>query len=235
MGWSTRELAELTGTTIKTVRHYHDIGLLDEPSRASNGYKQYTTAHLVRMLQIRRLVDLGVPLAEVAMVERADAESEDAIRRIDAECAATIDRLHKVRVELAQILRNRDAVTMPSGFEDAAGELTDADRALITVYSRVLDDEAMDEVRAMAATEYPTDGDFTALPADAGDEVIEDLARRMVPVIRQIHERYPRARRMSIAGGSGDNPTGQAISELYNPAQVRVLRLAAQLLGDADV
>ncbi|MBE1592289.1 putative MFS family arabinose efflux permease [Nonomuraea angiospora] len=31
LGWSTREVAELAGTTLKTVRHYHDIGLLEEP------------------------------------------------------------------------------------------------------------------------------------------------------------------------------------------------------------
>ena len=31
MPWSTRELAELAGTTVKAVRHYHEIGLLDEP------------------------------------------------------------------------------------------------------------------------------------------------------------------------------------------------------------
>ena len=51
MAWSTRQLAELAGTTVKTVRHYHEIGLLSEPERASNGYKQYRTEHLVRLLQ----------------------------------------------------------------------------------------------------------------------------------------------------------------------------------------
>ena len=33
MGWSTREVAQLAGTTLRTVRHYHEIGLLDEPER----------------------------------------------------------------------------------------------------------------------------------------------------------------------------------------------------------
>ncbi|MBB4854101.1 DNA-binding transcriptional MerR regulator [Mycobacteroides chelonae] len=28
MGWSTRELAELAGTSLRTVRQYHDIGML---------------------------------------------------------------------------------------------------------------------------------------------------------------------------------------------------------------
>ena len=32
MAWSTRELAELAGTTVNTIRHYHALGLLERPS-----------------------------------------------------------------------------------------------------------------------------------------------------------------------------------------------------------
>ncbi|WAP52215.1 MerR family transcriptional regulator [Arthrobacter sp. ATA002] len=68
MPWSTSELAELAGTTVNTVRHYHRSGLLEEPDRMSNGYKQYGARHLARLLQIRRLRDLGVPLAQIEAV-----------------------------------------------------------------------------------------------------------------------------------------------------------------------
>lgn len=40
MAWSTQQLADLAGTTVNTVRHYHRLGLLDEPERQGNGYKQ---------------------------------------------------------------------------------------------------------------------------------------------------------------------------------------------------
>ena len=59
MSWSTREIAELAGTSLRAVRHYHDVGLLPEPERRSNGYKQCGVAHLVRLLRIKRLVDLS--------------------------------------------------------------------------------------------------------------------------------------------------------------------------------
>jgi DNA-binding transcriptional MerR regulator len=48
---STQQIAELAVTTVKAVRHYHQIGLLDAPERAANGYKQYEVPHLVRLLQ----------------------------------------------------------------------------------------------------------------------------------------------------------------------------------------
>ncbi|MBB4789625.1 MerR family transcriptional regulator [Streptomyces nodosus] len=47
MGWSTREVAQLAGTTLRAVRHYHEVGLLDLPERQPNGYKKYRTEHLV--------------------------------------------------------------------------------------------------------------------------------------------------------------------------------------------
>jgi DNA-binding transcriptional MerR regulator len=76
MAWSTRELAELAGTTLKTVRHYHRIGLLDEPERAANGYKRYRVPHLIRLLRIRRLVDLGVPLSAIPVLEESEQGAE---------------------------------------------------------------------------------------------------------------------------------------------------------------
>jgi DNA-binding transcriptional MerR regulator len=66
MAWSTREIAELAGTSLRAVRHYHEVGLLPEPERHSNGYKQYGVAHLVRLLRIKRLVDLGFSLSRIA-------------------------------------------------------------------------------------------------------------------------------------------------------------------------
>jgi DNA-binding transcriptional MerR regulator len=33
MAWSTRELAELAGTTVNTIRHYHRGGPLAAPGR----------------------------------------------------------------------------------------------------------------------------------------------------------------------------------------------------------
>ena len=79
MAWSTRQLADLAGTTVKAVRHYHKVGLLDEPERLSNGYKQYQVAHLIRLLQIVRLSELGVPLAQIATLDQSEERPDDAI------------------------------------------------------------------------------------------------------------------------------------------------------------
>lgn len=97
MAWSTRQLAELAGTTLKTVRHYHAIGLLPEPERRVNGYKQYGAAHLVRLLRIRRLVDLGIPLARIGEMIDDPGSGEDALRALDDELGEQIARLQRAR------------------------------------------------------------------------------------------------------------------------------------------
>ena len=55
------ELARLAGVTVRTLRHYHAIGLLEEPARGANGYRDYTPQHLLRVLRIRQLASLGLP------------------------------------------------------------------------------------------------------------------------------------------------------------------------------
>ena len=93
MAWSTREVAELAGTTVNTVRHYHREGLLELPDRTSNGYKQYQVRHLVRLLQIRRLRELGVPLDRIEQVGTTGENSTEALEAIDADLAASIEQL----------------------------------------------------------------------------------------------------------------------------------------------
>jgi len=233
MPWSTRELADLAGTTLKTVRHYHALGLLDEPERASNGYKQYGVRHLVRLLQIRRLSDLGLPLAQIATMGRADEDPDEAIRAVDAELAATIERLQRIRAELAVILRHRAPIDVPDGFGEVADSLTDPERAMLLIYSRVFDADMMHDVRGLVAERSDSDAEFLALPADADPATIEAVARKMVPDLLRAWQQFPATADPAAHAEHDVRTTGmavaQAIAELYNPAQVAALQIANEL------
>ncbi|MET9828586.1 MerR family transcriptional regulator [Streptomyces sp. NPDC006385] len=58
------ELAEATGTTPRALRHYEQAGLIAS-ERAANGYRCYDTTAVVRVRNIRRLVDVGLTLDDV--------------------------------------------------------------------------------------------------------------------------------------------------------------------------
>ncbi len=59
------QLARLTGIQAKNIRYYESIGLLPCPERAVNGYRRYNQADVNRLMLLRRLRLLGVPLAEL--------------------------------------------------------------------------------------------------------------------------------------------------------------------------
>jgi DNA-binding transcriptional MerR regulator len=230
MTWSTRQLAELAGTTVKTVRHYHLVGLLDEPDRATNGYKHYEVGHLVRLLRIKRLVDLGVPLAQVAVMGHGDDRPEEALRVIDAELGDTIDRLQRIRAELASILHHRAPTDLPPGFSEIGTDLPDASRALILIYSQVFGPTAMDGLAEMLQYSggNSMNAEFNALPADAAEDTRHEFATRYAPHLHDLAVRFPWLADPGADSARGSafaaSIIGEAVVELHNPAQLDVLR-----------
>lgn len=239
MAWSTREIAELTGTTLRAVRHYHQVGLLAEPERRSNGYKQYGVAHLVRVLRIKRLTDLGFSLPQIAEMGEHDDHPAEALRSLDAELAATIERLQRARVELAVLLRQAGPTDLPPELVPAAAEagLTEVDRSFVVVLTRVLGPRRMQAYADMLRDlpDDPVGPEFDDLPADADDATRQDMAERLAPYIAEIRAQHP-----DIAAPHTDAPrgprfvertVGKALRDLYNPAQLDVLQRARALLG----
>ncbi len=243
MGWSTRELAELAGTSLRSVRHYHDIGLLTEPERRSNGYKSYGVAHLVRVLQIKRLTGLGLSLKQIAEMDEANEDPREALRALDAELVGTIERLQRVRDELGQILASEVAADMPPEFGSAAVnmELSDTDRSLAFVMSRVLGPVGLQAFIGMFLDQQDRDLDHELenLAADADEQTRVDLAARMALHTRKLYADHP-----GMLNSTADAPRGQqfaertvaqALLDLFNPAQLDVLiRVGAAIRSAPD-
>lgn len=61
------KIAELTGTTVRTVRYYHSLGLLPVPAERG-GWRDYELAHVARLSRIRWLVRAGVSLEAVGRI-----------------------------------------------------------------------------------------------------------------------------------------------------------------------
>ncbi|MCI2416065.1 MerR family transcriptional regulator [Saccharopolyspora sp. K220] len=54
------ELSERTGTSRRLLRYYEEQGLI-LPSRSANGYREYDEYNVDRVVQIRGLLDAGLP------------------------------------------------------------------------------------------------------------------------------------------------------------------------------
>ena len=71
------QIARLTGTTVRTVRYYHSLGLLPVPEERG-GWRDYELSHVARLSRIRWLTRAGVPLETVARVLDAEPAAADA-------------------------------------------------------------------------------------------------------------------------------------------------------------
>lgn len=241
MGWSTRQLAELAGTTVRAVRHYHDVALLDEPVRRTNGYKRYGVEHLVRVLRIKRLSDLGFSLAQIAGMGDADEYPDEALRALDTELAESIERLQRVRLELALMRRRSVPADLPHdvALATADADLSDADRSLVVVMTRLLGPAELETYTELLHEHRagPADAEFDRLPADSDEQTRRDLAERMAEPVRELI-----AARPGLSEGTANTPHGArftaralttALDELYNPAQRDVQRRVARAVYGA--
>lgn len=59
------QLAKLTGSTPKAIRHYEKLGLLPEPTRQGS-YRRYDEHHATLLRMIRQAQAVGFKLAEIA-------------------------------------------------------------------------------------------------------------------------------------------------------------------------
>ena len=80
------ELADRTGLSLRTIRHYDDEGLLNPSARSSGGFRLYSVSDLERLLVIRRMKPLGFSIDEMRELlaiiqELADLELHPARQR----------------------------------------------------------------------------------------------------------------------------------------------------------
>jgi DNA-binding transcriptional MerR regulator len=59
------EVATRTELSIKTIRHYDDVGLVVPSARSAGGFRLYTRNDVERLLAIRRMKPLGFTLDEM--------------------------------------------------------------------------------------------------------------------------------------------------------------------------
>ncbi|MDJ0319057.1 MerR family transcriptional regulator [Pseudarthrobacter sp. PS3-L1] len=60
------ELAERTGLSLRTIRHYDEVGLLPAASRTDGGFRVYAMGDVARLNLIKKMKPLGFSLEEMA-------------------------------------------------------------------------------------------------------------------------------------------------------------------------
>jgi DNA-binding transcriptional MerR regulator len=106
------EVAERTGLSLRTIRHYEDAGLVIPSARSKGGFRLYTEADVERLMVIRRMKPLDFSLEEMRdllQVTDSIAATEDPptgevrerlLERLDSYRKVTEARCEALRAQL---------------------------------------------------------------------------------------------------------------------------------------
>ncbi|GGJ19889.1 MerR family transcriptional regulator [Deinococcus roseus] len=107
------EFARITGVTLRTLRHYDELGLLS-PSRISdNDYRVYTAGDLQKMQQILSLRDLGMPLERIRQVTQGLSRA-DFLLLLEEHRAALREELEHLQSKISRLEHKLKEVHMYS-------------------------------------------------------------------------------------------------------------------------
>ncbi|HET6859410.1 MAG TPA: MerR family transcriptional regulator [Streptomyces sp.] len=240
------EVAALAGVTTRAVRHYHHQGLLPEPSRLANGYREYGVRDAIELARIRRLTELGLGLDEVRDVIADDAGRElvEVVRELDADLARQEVEIRRRRTRLTELLAQAEAGTLP-----AEGPVSPALAELLGALPSTQSAAAAKDRDHLALLDGTGHGDvlFEAMLPMADDpgvlalyerlDALEDAAAddpRIGPLADELSAVVPDAVLATIppegpivaAGGFGD-----AMLADFAPAQAAVVRRLMELLA----
>lgn len=76
------ELANETGLTTKTIRYYEDIGLIPEPQRDHNDYRDYPEDAVGRLLFVRDAQATGLTLTEIGSILELREDGQGTCRHV---------------------------------------------------------------------------------------------------------------------------------------------------------
>jgi DNA-binding transcriptional MerR regulator len=254
------ELASLVGISTRAIRHYHSVGLLAEPARRANGYREYSLRDAVELARVRRLTELGLSLDEVGDALAGDAERDlvEILRELDADLARQEADLRRRRARLGQLLRQAEAGGRPSEQAPVSAELAALfDRMAHVAAGRAGPEPAMAakdrDLMAMLETASPARGTgwldvlTRTLNSDPGaverayavyarlDELAGSPADdpRVEPTAQAIVAAIPESARQAIRFPNGDleeTGFGAAFYADFAPAQAAAIRRAIDLM-----
>ncbi|MFD3514944.1 MerR family transcriptional regulator [Streptomyces sp. NPDC058657] len=244
------EIAALVGITTRAVRHYHHVGLLPEPERRPNGYREYTLRDAVVLARIRRLTELGLGLDEVRDVVREDAGRELAVvlQELDEDLArqeaAVRERRLRIGVLLAQA---RDGELSPEGpVSPELGELLRAlpargamaakDREMLALLETTAPEvargpmvDALREAAALPGAAERAQEAYDLLDALVAAEIDDPRVARAAAVLAAC---IPDGMWEGTEALDEDHPFLRALFADFAPAQAEAVRQAVQRVSE---
>jgi len=90
MGYTVKQVAAMSGVSVRTLHFYDETGLLKPARHGANGYRFYEEPQLLTLQQILFYRELGFELKQIkAILGRADFEKSRPCNRTGRFCKRT--------------------------------------------------------------------------------------------------------------------------------------------------
>ena len=111
--WHIKEISDLTQISIRMLRHYDKIGLLQPSYRESNGYRCYTEPDLAKLQQIIALRYFGFSLSNIKDILQRHSNVYAHLQAQQQVIKKQKEHLLRVSQVLEEILKRRSSSMSP--------------------------------------------------------------------------------------------------------------------------
>lgn len=199
--WSTQAISDLVGITVRTLRYYHQIGLLREPERTTKGLL-YDETHLLTLLRIKRFSMMSLTLDEIADIIHTPTSprARRILLELDQALADRVAEIESQRRVIEECLRDNTPVDVLPRFARHLAALR-----RLGNYDTTAADKALEELAAGYGSEEV---------ARVVDAVIQD------PIISRLSVLEERLRRINEDSGEPEltdlaKDYGRLLVDLY--------------------
>ena len=199
--WSTQAISDLVGITVRTLRYYHQIGLLREPKRTTKGLL-YDETHLLTLLRIKRFSMMSLTLDEIADIIHTPTSprARRILLELDQALADRVAEIESQRRVIEECLRDNTPVDVLPRFARHLAALR-----RLGNYDTTAADKALEELAAGYGSEEV---------ARVVDAVIQD------PIISRLSVLEERLRRINEDSGEPEltdlaKDYGRLLVDLY--------------------
>ncbi|MBH0166853.1 MerR family transcriptional regulator [Fictibacillus sp. 7GRE50] len=99
------KVSEMTGVTVRTLRHYDQIGLLQSTSKTEGGHRLYSNGDLKKLQQIQFMKKIGFRLNEIKnMLNSSDWDWSDSLRNQLSYIKQEQENLNKMESALRELI-----------------------------------------------------------------------------------------------------------------------------------
>lgn len=142
MSWKIGTIAKKTGLTIRSIRFYEEVGLINPLRDNQSGHRLYMTQDLIKLQQIKSLSHLGLPLSRIKSI-LDNMTSNDWLKLINEQINYIQKQKSSLDLILLQLTNLKNKITNSDMDKKSINNILFSTLEAITMYDKYFDKETI--------------------------------------------------------------------------------------------